>query len=831
MFSLPHLQHIGAQRGVRRGKIAQFNEGKMPSGDEQQPETSEEESLQRLKRIRRGNRGKTTRLINEAYEFMQQHPSPDELDPEIRNKLEIKAQSIQQKKEYISQLDNEIIQKCNLNEIDREVDETTDVSTRIDESLAKLKNYLNKYGNSVERTTTQSPTMVTRPPTGISMPPRQPNQVVIESPSSQRSTSNNRSQGVRLPKISLPRFHGDITKFQHFWQTFCCAVGESEDLSNVHKLNYLVNSLEGQAYKALEGLEICEENYEKAKTLLQERFGKKQSIISAHMHALLKLQSSENERTADLRAIYDTIMVHIRGLESLGVSSDNYGSLLIPVIISRMPEDIALQVTRQTSKDVWSIEEIMTTIQQEIEAREVSRKMVGKEKRRNASRQQQHTPSVSTTKSFVARPESSLKNKKAIQCYFYNKGHFSNECKEVTDVKQRKAILQAAKRCFRCLRLGHLSKDCNFNRKCFHCNGNHNSALCNKDEQEPKQEPKPDTSMAMSSVKEKTNVLLQTATTYAYGEDKTKKVTVNILFDGGSQKSFISEELKRKLDLKSERTEVLNLNTFGSEKYVKKTSDRVKVNLVVQDEVIVISALTSPAVCSPLCNRVEISNYPHLNGLALAESVDVSSKRIDILIGADHYYDIVIGEVIRGSAGPVAISSKLGWLLSGPVSFSNDNESRICSGNNVINNNLVLDILPSREEVVDESREIVESLDRFWKHESMGIANDEQPSKYSPIEIAFKENQRYEVGLPWKDNISDELETNYDLSKRRLLSLYNKLKADPKLLSQYNEVFEQQLSDGIIEKVSESDYEDSNAHFLCHFGVVRNERPKIDTPN
>ena len=171
----------------------------------------------------------------------------------------------------------------------------------------------------------------------------------------------------------------------------------------------------------------------------------------------------------------------------------------------------------------------------------------------------------------------------------------------------------------------------------------------------------------------------------------------------------------------------------------------------------------------------------------------------------------------------MAISSKLGWLLSGPVSFSNNNEY-VCNGNSVINTNLVLDILPSREEVVDESREIVESLDHFWKHESMGIANEEQTGKYAPLEIAFKENQRYEVGLPWKDNISDELGTNYDLSKRRLLSLYNKLKADPKLLSQYNEVFEQQFSDGIIEKVNETDYEDSNAHFLCHFGVVRNER-------
>ena len=268
----------------------------------------------------------------------------------------------------------------------------------------------------------------------------------------------------------------------------------------------------------------------------------------------------------------------------------------------------------------------------------------------------------------MVRLENALTNRKAIRCYFCNKGHFSNECKEVPDVNQRKSILQAAKRCFRFLRIGHVSKDCSFNRKCFQCNGSHNSVLCNKEEQEHKQEPKrestqeprSDTSLTMSNVKEKTDVLLQTATTYAYGEDKSKKVTVNILFDSGSQKSFISEELKRKLDLKSEKTDLLNLNTFVSKKYVKKSSDRAKVNLVLQDEVTVVPALTSPAVCSPITNLAELSHYHHLNGVALANSVDVSSKHIDILIGADHYYDIVIGEVIMGSAGPV---TQQAWLV------------------------------------------------------------------------------------------------------------------------------------------------------------------------
>jgi len=60
------------------------------------------------------------------------------------------------------------------------------------------------------------------------------------------------------------------------------------------------------------------------------------------------------------------------------------------------------------------------------------------------------------------------------------------------------------------------------------------------------------------------NVLLQTATAYTFGDEKDNKIQVNILFDGGSQKSYIAEDLKKSLGLKPEKTEKINLNTFGS---------------------------------------------------------------------------------------------------------------------------------------------------------------------------------------------------------------------------------------------------------------------------
>ena len=90
-MSLPNLEQNCRQTWGKRGKLAQFNEETMPSGDEP-VETSEEDSLQRLRMIRGRNRSNATKLMNKAYEFMQQCPNSDELDPEIRNKLEIKAQ-------------------------------------------------------------------------------------------------------------------------------------------------------------------------------------------------------------------------------------------------------------------------------------------------------------------------------------------------------------------------------------------------------------------------------------------------------------------------------------------------------------------------------------------------------------------------------------------------------------------------------------------------------------------------------------------------------------------------------------------------------------------
>lgn len=56
------------------------------------------------------------------------------------------------------------------------------------------------------------------------------------------------------------------------------------------------------------------------------------------------------------------------------------------------------------------------------------------------------------------------------------------------------------------------------------------------------------TSTARSNVK----VLLQAARTYAYSENGSELVPVHVLLDSGSQRSYVTNDLKNKLGLKTE---------------------------------------------------------------------------------------------------------------------------------------------------------------------------------------------------------------------------------------------------------------------------------------
>ena len=54
----------------------------------------------------------------------------------------------------------------------------------------------------------------------------------------------------------------------------------------------------------------------------------------------------------------------------MGIKSDSYGNLLIPIMFSKLPEEFLLFISRKLDQDTWNIDKLLKEFKAELEARE-----------------------------------------------------------------------------------------------------------------------------------------------------------------------------------------------------------------------------------------------------------------------------------------------------------------------------------------------------------------------------------------------------------------------------------------------------------------------------
>ncbi len=92
------------------------------------------------------------------------------------------------------------------------------------------------------------------------------------------------------------------------------------------------------------------------------------------------------------------------------------------------------------------------------------------------------------------------------------------------------------------------------------------------------------------------------------------------MLDRGSQNSYVTKDLMNRLKLKPQKTETINLNTFGLESFQKVDFDVVSFDLEAEcGELIYFATLSTP-----FATLVNVCEFPHLQGLSLADSFDDS---------------------------------------------------------------------------------------------------------------------------------------------------------------------------------------------------------------
>ena len=619
------------------------------------------EALDRLRARRRAHRGVVTKYVQEVGSLLE----AETIDDRQRLRLSTLSGLLQEKSTTLKALDDEILSTCPTNEIEREIEEAEDIYSRIVETRAEIdvrtreeakkKKAGEPHDEGLVHVVSDKNNLI-----NDRSHDRPEARVKTGAPASPINARDNSAlvQGdesvvkPKLPRITLPKFGGEITEFRGFWDRFESAVHNNPSLSTVDKFTYLHALLEGTAARSIQGLALTDANYSAATEILKSRFANTQQIISAHMDDLLKLPVCHGDKMPQLRLIYDKIWVNVRGLEALGVDAERYGSLLIPIIMAKLPPDIRLQVARITNKDVWNIEELLHIIKGEVEAREISDAMKTNERR--STEASQRGLNLGTASSLVTRDQGLGKKK---NCVFCGEDHYSASCERISEISGRKDIIKRDGRCFVCLAKGHRAAQCRSNKRCRKCNKRHHQSICESSPQTPEARQPPQTSentngnnALTSTTRNKKMVLLQTARTFAHASDG-EIVPVRVLFDNGSQRSYLTNSLKIRLGLKPLKKEVVNLNVFGSDSFKRQTCDLVKVKLQGKsNEIFEIIALGFHTICSPLPRAINLYQHPKLQHLDLADCAasDNSGQcesTVDILIGSDFYWDLVSGEI------------------------------------------------------------------------------------------------------------------------------------------------------------------------------------------
>ena len=221
---------------------------------------------------------------------------------------------------------------------------------------------------------------------------------------------------------------------------------------------------------------------------------------------------------------------------------------------------------------------------------------------------------------------------------------------------------------------------------------------------------------------------------------------VQIIFDSESQRTHVSDSLRKRLKLQTIRTEHIIINTSGNNKIRAQDTDIALMKLCTESKIFFIEAICSPIICTDLASQNQnfaSKEYEHLKNLHLADKSGDGNKTVEILIGLDYYYQFMTGKIIKGKINkPVALESCFGWILSGRYknyTAVNLNEKHFLKINMQIEENFG-----------DTLNSFDKKIEQFFNANYHDCAKEKSKSLFDEFANNLKHNRsRYEVKLPF----------------------------------------------------------------------------------
>ncbi|KAJ0176915.1 hypothetical protein K1T71_007287 [Dendrolimus kikuchii] len=192
-----------------------------------------------------------------------------------------------------------------------------------------------------------------------------------------------------------------------------------------------------------------------------------------------------------------------------------------------------------------------------------------------------------------------------------------------------------------------------------------------------------------------------------------------------------------------------------------------------------------------------------------------------VLIGADNWHLIVTRKLLAGKKSqPAASLTLLGWTIHGSAP-----RGLVTQGNDT-----VLHVRTWQDKEPREKDELFEIVKSHFDIDALGISNkvkpvaEEQRALKIFSETVKRENGRFEVGLPWR-NDDVTMPPSYDMAVRRLRGIERKMDKSPQFKQAYTAQVNRLLAKGYAEPCERSHEGNQRMWYMPHFAVTNPNKP------
>lgn len=654
------------------------------------------------------------------------------------------------------------------------------------------------------------------------------------------TTHENRQGDVRLPQITLPTFSGIYEEWQTFYDMFSSLIHNNKHITPVQKLHYLKSNLSGEAQNLLRNFSTTDANYEEAWKQLVRRYDNKRYNCNAVLRNLFALKKLHSESANAIKQLLDTTSTCLKSLDNIGICTSQWDAIIVFLVVSKLDSESIKQWEHHLNS--INNDELPTwkQLQDYLESRFRSLEMIDT----NMLRTIQPAKSVLKPKTFHTAVENKLKSIDS-KCAMCHENHFIYQCKQynLLTPNKRQEFVQNNKLCFNCLSPTHAAMKCRQPTSCKKCGRRHHTTLhFERENRNTHRESTPASQLAATpSLPEPScesiggttrgdthitaafsrrqlqpnHVLLATAKVKVYNSNNCKR-TIRALLDQGSQASFVTEATVQLLGLTRKPVSGWVSGLGDGRLSIRHTVSLRLVSCHSPESIVQVNAYVLHSLTSLLpATRLSVSEWSAIADLPLADPAYMVPGKIDVLLGAEVYSEILLEGVIKQSKGSLmAQNTVFGWIISGRVTRDSGELEQIS--------------FSSMHVQVEED----DYLKKFWEMENEPNLIQKEMTKSEKLCEKFFDSTtarnaegRFVVRLPFA---TDDPKCKYGNSKdtaiKRLESLEKKLSRDPKLREEYNKVFKEYLSLNHMRPVFEHELKNLNAVYLPHHAVIREDK-------